>query len=169
MDVHLERCKSLGHRQARSNEAAVDGELERAEPEQANRRTGGNLIKARDRAVEGRNDLSRFVAHLTRDDRADFPDGGQTARENFKGIVEDREILAFRPHCLHMGRIPERHRERFSVCCFTEVPLSELHLLTRAIPGRRIKFSDYGFVFSREFLVSKGAQPALYVKEGLNK
>ena len=49
------------------------------------------------------------------------------------------------------------------MCCFTEVPLSELHLLTRKIPGRKIELSEYGFVFSREFIVSRRAQPAIYI------
>ena len=117
---------------------------------------------ARERAIEGRTDLSRFVIHLTRDDTEDF-DEGQSARENFKGIVSDRKVVAFRPHCLHAKRIPKAVRQQYSVCCFTEVPLTELHLLTRPIQGRDVRLSDYGFVFSREFLVSKGAQPAIYI------
>lgn len=120
------------------------------------------MTSAKDNAVEERNDLSRFVIHLTRDDRDDFDDGASAA-ENFGAIVEDRRILALRPHCLHADRIPKKHRRRLSVCCFTEVPLSELHLLTRHIQGRRIELSEYGLVFSREFVVSKEAQPALYI------
>ena len=58
---------------------------------------------------------------------------------------------------------PKEHHDAFAVCCFTETPLSELHLLTRRIPGRSIELSDYGIVFSRQFLISKGAQPALYL------
>ena len=123
---------------------------------------GGTVTRARDRAVEGRNDLSRFVVHLTRDDTGDFDDG-QSARENFEDIAGDRKILALRPHCLHKDKIPEEHRNRFAVCCFMEVPLPELHLMTRPIWGRRVQYSDYGFAFSREFLVAKGAQPAIYV------
>ena len=121
------------------------------------------MTKARDRAVEGRNDLSRFVIHLTRDDTKDDPNHGQTERENFECVMEGRTILGLRPHCLHMDEIPKKHRDAFSVCCFMEVPLPELHLVTRPIQGRRNQYSDYGFVFSREFLVSKGAQPAIYV------
>ena len=120
------------------------------------------MTKARDRAVEGRNDLSRFVVHLTRDDTREH-EGGQTAREHFDGIARERRIRARQPHCLHMERIPRKHWDRFAVCCFMEVPLSELHLMTRPIAGRRIQYGDYGFVFSREFLVSRGAQPAMYV------
>ena len=121
------------------------------------------VTTARERAVEGRNDLSRFVVHLTRDDRKDDPEWGQTAPDNFKDIMDSKTILALRPHCLHGKQIPKKHRDKFLVCCFTEVPLHELHLVTRPIQGRRNQYSDYGFVFSREFLVSKGAQPAIYV------
>lgn len=120
------------------------------------------MTNARAKAVEGRSDLSRFVIHLTRDDTNDFEDGASAA-DNFSAIVSDRTIRAYRPHCLHAKRIPKRYKRRFSVCCFTEVPLSELHLLTRRISERLIELSEYGLVFSREFLVSKGAQPALYI------
>lgn len=121
------------------------------------------MADAKSKAVEGRGDISRFVVHLTRDDRKDFPRGGATAADNFSSIIHDRRIRAYRPHCLHKDRIPKDHRKRFSVCCFTETPLSELHLLARYIPGRRVRLSEYGLVFSREFLISNGAQPALYI------
>ena len=120
------------------------------------------MTNARAKAVEGRSDLSRFVIHLTRDD-TDDSENGASAADNFSAIVSDRRIRAYRPHCLHAKRIPERYKRRFSVCCFTEVPLSELHLLTRPIPGRHIQLSEYGLVFSREFLVSEKAQLALYI------
>ena len=121
------------------------------------------MTRPRDNAVTGRNDLSRFVVHLTRDDTEDFPTGGQPAADNFRDIMSDHTIFGFRPHCLHHNQIPETHRRKFAVCCFSEVPLTELHLLTRPIPKRRIELSDYGFVFSREALVRRGAQPALYI------
>ena len=113
-------------------------------------------------SLDDRNDLSRFVVHLTRDDRDDY-DNGLTARKNFDGIAEERTILALHPHCLHKEQIPKKHWPGLSVCYFTDVPLCELHLLTRHIPGRRYQYSEYGFVFSGDFLISKGAQPAIYV------
>ena len=121
-----------------------------------------STARARAKAIEGRSDLSRFVIHLTRDDTKDFTTG-QSADKNFRDILNDRKICAFRPHCLHEGKMPEEVKLDFSVCCFTEVPLTELHLLTRQIQGRDIELSDYGFVFSREFLVAQGAQPAIYI------
>ncbi len=121
------------------------------------------MTQVRDKAVKGRNDLSRFVVHLTRDDRKDFSKGGGTALQNFKSILDDLIIYAQRPRCLHMEKIPKNHHHAFSVCCFMEVPLAELHLVTRPIEGRNNQYSDYGFVFSRDFLISNGAQPAIYV------
>ena len=118
---------------------------------------------AKSRAIEGRTDLSRFVIHLTRDDTDDFDEGGTSAAENFKTIVAEREICSFKPHCLYSDQIPKKHKNKFCVCCFTEIPLSELHLLTRHIKGRQYQLSEYGLVFSREFLISKGAQPAIYI------
>ena len=121
------------------------------------------MTTAKSHAIEGRADLSRFVIHLTRDDTDDFPDYGASAAENFKAIIKEREVSAFQPHCLYSDQIPKKHEDKFSVCCFTEIPLSELHLLTRHIKGRQIQLSEYGIVFSREFLISKGAQPAIYI------
>ena len=121
------------------------------------------MSTAKERAIEGRTDLSRFVVHLTRDDTNDFGDDGASAAENFRAIVKDQTIYSFQPHCLYSDQIPEKYENKFCVCCFTEIPLTELHLLTRHIKGRRIQLSEYGIVFSREFLISKGAQPAIYI------
>jgi hypothetical protein len=115
------------------------------------------------RAIIGREDISRFVIHLTRDDRKTFETGGATARENFQAIIQERRIRAFLPHCLHGKHIPEPLRKKCLVCCFTKVPLTQVHLLVRKIPGRRIQLEPYGLVFSREFILAQGAQPAIYI------
>lgn len=60
----------------------------------------------RENVTEGREDLSRFVIHLTRNDKRDFSNGG-TARENFLNILEQKEIKAFRPHCLYNKKIKD--------------------------------------------------------------
>lgn len=116
--------------------------------------------------AEKREDLSRFIVHLTRDDRKDFPDGGATAKGNFLTIYRQKAIRSFRPHCLHMhklARLPDRVRRGFNVICFSEVPLNQVHLLTQPISGRHIELAPYGFVFRKTFLIEKGAQPALYI------
>lgn len=117
-------------------------------------------------ATEGREDISRFIVHLTRDDRETFPNGGATARDNFIKIISDKKIHSYRPHCLHSRRLkdlPEAVRKRLSVACFTEVPLNQIHLLCQAIPGRSIKLDSYGIVFTKEFFANAGGQPAIYV------
>jgi hypothetical protein len=43
------------------------------------------------------------------------------------------------------------------------VPLTQLHLLTKYIPGRKTKMEPYGLVFTREFIIENKAQPALYI------
>ena len=88
------------------------------------------------------------------------------ASHNFEEILDDRKILAIKPHCLHAPRLksqPERIREKFKVACFTETPLAEVkHLLNIR---RRINLEAYGFVFERDYLLQKGAQPAQYFSE----
>ncbi len=116
--------------------------------------------------VEQREDISRFVVHLTRDDTADFTKGGATAEDNLRSILRERRILALRAHCLHAQRlaeVPKALRKSFRVACFTEVPLNQIHLLTGSIPGRRICLEAYGVVFLKSDLIRAAAQPAVYV------
>jgi len=115
--------------------------------------------------AEKREDLSRFIVHLTRDDRRDFTHGA-TARQNFLSIYQDKVIRSYRHHCLHMHQLdglPRKIQQAFNVVCFSEVPLNQVHLLTQPIEGRRTELSAYGFVFRKTFLIEKGAQPALYI------
>src|SRR5947209_5814229 len=112
-------------------------------------------------ATENRLDFSRFFVHLTRDDRGTDKNGG-TAESNFLRILEERQILNVRPHCLHGAKIPDEQCELFKVACFTETPLTEIKHLV-GIPKRQVNLEPYGFVFLREFLIRKGAQQATYV------
>jgi hypothetical protein len=54
---------------------------------------------SREFAISGREDVSRFIVHLTRNDKGDFEDGA-AARKNFLSILKSKKILASRPHCL---------------------------------------------------------------------
>src|SRR5262249_26568253 len=113
----------------------------------------------------GREDISRFVVHLTRDDRDDNRRGG-TARNNLFSILEDRSILALNPHCLFnpaVKGLPTKLARRFRVSCFTEVPLNQIHLLVQDIPRRKIKLEPYGICFTKEFILRNGGQPAFYI------
>jgi hypothetical protein len=115
----------------------------------------------RPEVTDNRMDISRFFLHLTRDDR-NTDENGAPARDNFLRILDERQILNIRPHCLHAARVPNEKIEAFRVACFTETPLTEIrHLLD--IPGRRIDLQPYGFVFKRRFLMAKGAQQAVYI------
>ena len=120
---------------------------------------------SRSEAIAGREDVSRFVVHLTRNDRGDFSNG-RSARDNFLDIITDGKIRAYQPHCLfnkQLGKADERIEKAFRVACFTEVPLNQLHLLVRDIPGRYVKLESYGFCFSKDFLIKAGGQPALCI------
>lgn len=121
---------------------------------------------AKDDAVAGREDVSRFIVHLTRNDRADWAKGGGTARDNFLAILKSQSIWALRPHCVYNRKldvIDEKIKKKFNVACFTEIPLNQLHLLARDIPGRSVKLEPYGFCFTKEFIVRSGGQPAIYI------
>jgi hypothetical protein len=120
-------------------------------------------------ALVGREDVSRFVVHLTRDDRGERSDGA-SARGNLRNIVKVRTISALEPHCFfnrQIGQLPRpfraKVRSKLSCVCLTEVPLNQLHLLTRPIPNRKIEFEPYGLVFTKEFIIAAGGQPAIYI------
>jgi hypothetical protein len=110
-----------------------------------------------------RTDYSPFLVHLTRNDS---DENGDTALKNFNSILRDGAIYAYNAHCLHNKRLNEltkQQRNYFKVCCFTETPLDQIHHLTQEIPGRSHKLEPFGFVFRKEYVLSRGAQPAIYV------
>ena len=116
-------------------------------------------------ATQHRTDYSRCIVHLTRDDRKSFTNGA-SARENLLQILKNKSIWAVKPHCIYNEKISEfteKQQAGYRVACFTEVPLSQLHLLVQEIPGRKIKLEPYGVVFTKDFIASKGGQPAIYI------
>jgi hypothetical protein len=109
-----------------------------------------------------REDLSRFLVHLTRDV------GEQGARDNLISILRDQTIAARNPHCLFHHEFSRLGfsgvlKKRFNTVCFTETPLIHLQRLTGEIPGRRVELKEYGLVFAREDLIKRGASPAIYL------
>jgi hypothetical protein len=119
------------------------------------------MVVSRQNVTDNRTDISRFMVHLTRDDRGE--EHGATARANLENMLAIGEITALRPHCLHAKQIPDAKRHRFAVTCFTETPLSQIKMLTRRIEGRKIKLEPYGFAFKREFLLQRGAAQVIPV------
>jgi hypothetical protein len=116
-------------------------------------------------ALRNRHDISRFMVHMTRDNRFDFGDKGKSARASFISIWNDLKIRARRAHCLHREKLkkqPIEFRRKFSTACFTETPLTEIRNLL-GIPYRQTKLEPYGFVFTKECLIRKGAQHVQYV------
>ena len=114
----------------------------------------------RPEVTEHREDISRYMVHLTRDDT---DQNGGPARDNFLGILASETIAAYRPHCLHAGQLPDVHRKKFNVACFTECPLSQIRHMVGWMPGRKIQLEPFGFVFKREFLMERNAQPVTYI------
>jgi hypothetical protein len=121
-------------------------------------------VKAQNAACS-RGDLSRFVIHLTRDDRDTFDEGAK-ARSNFLSILTGKVIHPYQPHCLFnkkLSALPANIVKSFRVSCFTEIPLDQIHLVTGLIEDRQVKLEPYGFVFRREFIIRNGGQPAIYI------
>jgi hypothetical protein len=123
------------------------------------------------RAVSGREDMSSFMIHLTRDDSTGgegWYESGFEAKENFRLIADQKCLRAYKPHCLHRNKLwdlREDVQNAFKVICFTEAPLQELDNLVKLIPGRKHKLQAYGYVFRRDFLIAAGAQQVMYINE----
>ncbi len=109
-----------------------------------------------------RDDISRFVVHLTRKYR------NKTALQNLISILNNRHIEARNAHCLFSPlfsqlAFTDKLKSKFKTVCFTETPLNQIAPLCRKIPGRQIELQPYGLVFHREFLLESGGSPAFYI------
>lgn len=109
-----------------------------------------------------RDDLSKFLIHLTRDYE------NVSAEDNLISILKVKIIRARNPHCLFMhdlanlGFSPKLQRQ-FNSVCFTEAPLPQIKRLIAKVAGRQIQLQPYGLIFDKSFLLAKGASPAIYV------
>ncbi len=109
-----------------------------------------------------RDDLSRFLIHLTRDYE------GVSAENNLISILKMRKIQARNAHCLFKHdlaklRLSSTLQKRFTTVCFTEAPLPQIKRLIAKVAGRQIQLQPYGLVFDKDFLLARGASPAIYV------
>ena len=109
-----------------------------------------------------REDLSRFLVHLTRDY------GNSLARNNLLSILKRRKIFARNAHCLVSPKIKNMGFSKiltikFNTVCFTETPLTQIKQLVSDIENRKIKLKPYGLVFWRDVLFDEGASPAIYI------
>ena len=111
---------------------------------------------------ENREDLSRFVVHLTR--RTE----DSSAVDVLAEILTTKQISARNAHCLFKY---EFDRLNFSECltgalrtaCFTETPLTQIRELANPDIDRQVKLEPYGVVFSKQFLIEQGGNPAIYI------
>ena len=96
-----------------------------------------------EQVMRKRNDLSRYMVHLTRDNKADFGKDGRSARGTFIAIWNSLKIRARKAHCLHRRRIKEQNVEyRDGNCKLIE--LLDAQKAYRERLGRVIQFeSDY--------------------------
>jgi len=101
-----------------------------------------------------RDDLSTFLVHLTKGS------DGKSAGNNLENILNTRIIEARNPKGL-CWNWPDYLDSAKSVC-FTETPLNYLRYLFD-IEGRDINLEPYGLVFSKTFLLGKGANPVFYI------
>ncbi len=113
--------------------------------------------------LKRRDDLGTFLVHLTRE----YPSGEKSAKENLKSILEDREIEARNPYgsaCIKLSnKSLSDSLETQKVVCFTETPLQYLHLLTKRISGRKIKYEPYGIAITRIIGRKTGINPVWYL------
>ncbi|TLD40637.1 MAG: hypothetical protein JETT_3100 [Candidatus Jettenia ecosi] len=109
-----------------------------------------------------REDLSRFLVHLTRDYKK------ECALFNLISILKNKAIFAKNAHCLVMHKINNMRfsnllKSKFNTVCFTETPLPQIRQLVLENEGRKIQLRPYGLVFGKDNLFNKGASPAQYI------
>ncbi len=109
-----------------------------------------------------RDDLSRYLVHLTRDYK------GASAQSNLVSMLRSRKIKARNAHCLFQPRIENIGfsgvlKRQFNTVCFTEAPLHQLRYLAQEIAGRKIQLKPFGLVFWKHYLLDLGANPAVYI------
>ena len=109
-----------------------------------------------------RDDLSRFVVHLTRQSDDD------SSIAVLADILASKRIEARNAHCLFKYEFERLHftealQNAFCTACFTETPLSQIKKLADPKIDRRIQLEPCGIVFSKQFLIDNGGNPAVYI------
>lgn len=109
-----------------------------------------------------RDDISRFVVHLTR--RYE----GASPRQNLISLLNQRTIEARTAHCLFsplFGRLQftDVLKNRFKTVCLTETPLSQISRLCSPLAGHKINLQPYGLVFYKTTVLERGGSPAIYI------
>ena len=92
-----------------------------------------------------RDDLSDKLIHLTRD--TDIKKG----YESFLNIIKTKTLIGGSTDV----------KGPFKCICFTEAPITSLAQVI-ARQTNEMRYSPYGFMFSKEYLFSLGARPVIY-------
>ncbi len=112
-----------------------------------------------------REDISRFIVHLTKDFE------GRPAPANLLSILETHTIYARNHYCLFENKLkehPTEIREKFYVACMTETPLNQVKNMFN-IEVRAVNFKPYGIVFNKSDIEdSYYGSPCIYAN-GKNK
>lgn len=116
---------------------------------------GDSVTERPDQQQRGHRPQSTFLVHLTR------PMEGKSARENLIEILFGRQIEARNMKGMFYRVDEVRHQTR--AVCFSEMTLENIKGLVGKFNGRETEMSPYGLVFSKDFLIHKGANPVFYV------
>jgi hypothetical protein len=95
-----------------------------------------------------RDDLSEKLIHLTRSDEV------SSGRDKFLKILDQKEIFGTNVSI----------RSKQSCICFSEAPISSLGRIIAA-KEKNVRYTPYGFMFSKEYIFSLGGRPVIYQTE----
>ncbi len=109
-----------------------------------------------------RENVSMFMVHLTRD-----TEDGKSAKENLIDILCSRVIQPRNSKGLFYAT--EGIRDAARTASFSETQLNAIKCLIGKQPGRGVELSAYGLVFTKDFLIQKGANPVFYVNTYANQ
>jgi hypothetical protein len=100
--------------------------------------------------------VSTFMVHLTRN-----TEDARSAKENLIDILCTRVIQPRNSKGLFYAT--EGVSDAARTVCFSEAQFNAIKHLVGKHQGRGVELSPYGLVFSKDFLIAKGANPVFYV------
>ena len=109
-----------------------------------------------------REDVSMFMVHFTRN-----TEDRRSAKENLIDILCTRVIKPCNSKGLFYAT--EGVSDAARTVCFSEVQFNAIKHLIGKHQGRGVELSSYGLVFSKDFLIQKGANPVFYVNTYANQ
>ena len=111
---------------------------------------------------KGRGEVSMFMVHFTRN-----TEDRRSAKENLIDILCTRVIKPRNSKGLFYAT--EGVSDAARTVCFSEAQFNAIKHLIGKHPGRGVELSSYGLVFSKDFLIQKGANPVFYINTYVNQ